>query len=366
MQPWLHSTAVVKRRRPTFVLLLAVLGAATALATSPQAAPAARSGVPLTRVRDVSLPGHPTRFDYQTIDTAGRRLYIAHLGDSTLDAIDLDTLRVVATVPKISEVHGVAVAPDLGRVFATATGTNELVTIDTATNRIVARTPTGDFPDGVAYDRDDGLVFVSDKNAGSITVITAGTGSVTATIKVASETGNVTYDPPNRTVYAAARTPDRLVALDPTSRKVTTRIRLSGCDGAHGVYIDPSYQQAFVACERNARLVVVDLRRRRQTANVSVGEDPDVLAFDAALHRLYVASESGVVTVFTTSAKHPKKIGQAHLADAAHSLAVDQVTHSVYFPLQDVGGHPVLRVMRPAGSFQAASGSMGRRVPSSR
>jgi DNA-binding beta-propeller fold protein YncE len=350
MQPWLHSSLVVNWRRPTFVLLLAFVSSATGLATASDAAETARpGGVPLTHVRDVSLPGHPTRFDYQTVDTAGRRLYIAHLGDSTLDTIDLDSLRVVASVPEISEIHGVAVAPNLGRVFATATGTNELVTIDTATNRIVARTPTGDFPDGVAYDRDDALVFVSDKNAGSITVISAGTGKVTATIKVASETGNVIYDPSTRTVYAAARTPDTLVAINPTSRRVTSRIRLSGCDGAHGVYIDPRYQQAFVACERNARLVVVDLERRRQTTNLSVGESPDVLAYDAALHRLYVASESGFVTVFATSATNPTKIGQAHLAATAHSVAIDQVTHRVYFPLQDFGGRPVLRVMQPAG-----------------
>ena len=135
----------------------------------------------------------------------------------------------------------------------------ELVTIDTATNRIVARTPTGDFPDGVAYDRDDALVFVSDKNAGSITVISAGTGKVTATIKVGARpaTSPTTHPPGPSTRPPAPRT--HWSRTNPTSRKVTSRIRLSGCDGAHGVYIEPRYQQAFVACERNARLVVVDL-----------------------------------------------------------------------------------------------------------
>ena len=56
--------------------------------------------------------------------------------------VDLDTLRVVATVSHIGGVHGVAVARDRGRVYATATETDELVTIDTATNRILVRTPT--------------------------------------------------------------------------------------------------------------------------------------------------------------------------------------------------------------------------------
>src|SRR5262249_20775425 len=129
--------------------------------------------LPLTRVSDVPLPGRPTRFDYQSIDPVTHTLYVAHLGDSTLDVVDLDALRVPATVPDIADVHGLAVAPSVGRVYATATGTNELVTVDAATNKVVARTRTGRFPDGVAYDDRDRLVYVSDKDDGSLTVVDA-------------------------------------------------------------------------------------------------------------------------------------------------------------------------------------------------
>ena len=201
----------------------------------------------------------------------------------------------------------------------------------------------------MTYDRDDGLVFVANRNDGSITVIAADTGTVTATIKVADETGNVAYESSTRRVYAAARTPDALVAIDPTSRTITRRIRLSDCDGAHGVYIEPQTHRVFIACERNARLVTVDLTRGTQTANASVGSDPDVLAYDGSRQRLYVASESGVVAVFATSTTTPKKIGQGRVADAAHSVAVDQAARRVFFPLPGIGGHPVLRVMRPVG-----------------
>ena len=74
-------------------------------------------GLPLERVRDVRLPGRSTRFDYQSVDAPGRRLYVAHLGDSTLDVIDVDALSVVTTVPEIADVHGVLADPEIGRVF---------------------------------------------------------------------------------------------------------------------------------------------------------------------------------------------------------------------------------------------------------
>jgi YVTN family beta-propeller protein len=330
-----------------------VLGVLLAIGVSTVAsARASRSPdrLPLTHVTDVPLPGNASRFDYQSIDPNRRRLYLAHLGDSTLDVVDLETLRVVATVPKVAHIHGVAAVPSAGRVYATATGTNELVTIDADTNAVLARTPTGDFPDGVTYDEADALVLVSNKNDGSITIIDASTNSVVATIEVADETGNVVDDATTGTVYATARTPDELVAIDPVMRRITRRIRLPGCVGAHGVSLDTATQRAFVACEHNARLVTVDLHRSRETVNASVGVSPDVLAFDVGLQRLYVASESGTVTAFDLSTSVPRKIGQAHLADAAHTVAVDRTTHRVYFPLQEAHGLPVLRVMAPNAS----------------
>ena len=186
------------------------------------------NGAPLVRVRDVRLPGRTTRFDYQALDVPRRRLYVAHLGDSTLDVLDLDTLGVEAN-----------------------TGT------------------------------------------------------------------------------------------------IATRIPLAGCDGAHGVSIDPAHHRAFVACERSGTVVTVDLEHQRVTGRNRVGTAPDVLAFDAVLGRLYVASESGTVTTFATRSAPITKVGEQRVAPSAHSVSVDPSTHRVFFPLEDVRGHPVLRVMRP-------------------
>jgi hypothetical protein len=102
-----------------------------------------------------------------------------------------------------------------------------------------------------------------------------------------------------------------------------------------------------VACENNARLAVIDLEAGRQLAVERVGPDPDVVAFDGGLGRLYVAAESGVVTVFASDGQGVRKLGEGRLAAKAHTVAVDAHTHQVLFPLENLDGHPVLRVMRP-------------------
>ena len=83
-------------------------------------------------------------------------------------------------------------------------------------------------------------------------------------------------------------------------------------------------------------------------ASDAIARDPDVLAADPLLKRLYVAGESGYLSAFDTSnAAAPRKLGDIFVAENAHSVAVDPVTHSVFLPLRDVGGQSVLRVIRP-------------------
>jgi DNA-binding beta-propeller fold protein YncE len=104
---------------------------------------------------------------------------------------------------------------------------------------------------------------------------------------------------------------------------------------------------AFVAGEENHKLAVVDLTTMKVLATYPVGEDPDVLAFDPGLKLLYVSAESGHVTVFREQGKSLVSEGEFFMPHA-HTVCVDPDTHLVYFPLQDVEGHPILRIMEPA------------------
>jgi hypothetical protein len=80
------------------------------------------------------------------------------------------------------------------------------------------------------------------------------------------------------------------------------------------------------------------------TGTASIGQSPDVLAFDTSLRRLYVSAESGEIAIFAERAHGLEKLAQELLAPEAHVVAVDSRTHLVYFPLQT---GPTLRIMKP-------------------
>jgi DNA-binding beta-propeller fold protein YncE len=136
------------------------------------------------------------------------------------------------------------------------------------------------------------------------------------------------------------------VAIDPETERITGRYDLPGADHPHGFYVDAPHRLAFVSCQSNGRLLVVDLTTMRVTESHAVGADPDVLAFDPGLARLYVAAESGVVTVFEEQGAALRHLGEYRLP-GAHSVSVDPISHRVYLPLANVKGRPVLRVLAP-------------------
>ena len=321
-----------------------------ATTTAPTTTASVPSKLPLQRVADVSLPGGASRFDYQSVDQGRRRLFIAHLGGGDVVVFDLAGRRVVKDIAGVSDVHGVLVVPSLQRLYAAATGSRELVTFDERTLRPVTHAPAGSYPDGIAYDPRDGLVFVSDEQGDQVTVFQARSGQRNGAIALAADAGNVQYDSASRHILVDVGAKNELAVINPRLRRIIREVALPGCDHAHGLHLDSPRWLAFVACDRNAKLLVVDLRTMRVVQTLSVGADPDVLAFDVGLRRLYVASESGEVAVFVEQGRTLRKLGQAKLADSAHSVAVDPLTHLVYFPLENVNGKPVLRIMRPTGT----------------
>jgi DNA-binding beta-propeller fold protein YncE len=299
---------------------------------------------------DVPLPGRPGRFDYQSLDGRSGRLYIAEMGAGGLIAFDTRTRRVVARAGGLPKATGVLAIPELQRVYVSAPGSHRVAILDDSTLRTIGSVEGITFPDGLAYAADAGKVFVSDEFGGHEIVIDAGNNRMRAAIPLGGEAGNTQYDSIGRQILVAVQTRNELVTIDPVSERITGRYHLSGADRPHGVLVDGPRRIAFVANEGNQKLLVVDLRTMGVTSEQSVGREPDVLAFDMILRRLYAASESGVVTVFGARQKRLEYWG-TYTAPQAHSVEVNSTTHEIYLPLANVGGRPVLRILAPADSL---------------
>lgn len=339
--------------RPSAASATPPICSATPTSLTPEAfrlPPDAHHVTPTPKLRtlaDIPLPGPANRFDYQSVDSAARRLYISYMDAGRLVVFDLDSARLTREVANLPRMTGVLAVPAHGHVYASAAGAHAVAIIDDRTPTEVARVDGIRFPDGLAYAPEADKVFVSDESGESDVVIDARTLRKRGTIALGGEAGNTHYDSVSHCILVAVQTRGQLVAIDPVQERVVARYDITGVEGPHGFTLDEARRLAFVTGEGNAVLAVIDLRTTRVVQRLRVGDDPDVLAWDPAWRRLYVASESGVLSSFWAVGDTLVPLGDLR-APFAHTVSVDPRTHHVYLPLQNVGGRPVLRMLAPS------------------
>lgn len=300
--------------------------------------------LPLQQVTDITLPGSPTRFDYQSQDRRTGLLFIAHSGADMVTVFNTNSKKVVANIEHVAHVHGVLAVSELGRVYATDSDDNQVYVISEDTESIIAIILVGNGPDGLAYDPITREIYISDETGKNEAVIDTRSNKRVAMISLGGEAGNTQYDPVTHHIFVDVQTLNRLAEINPATRKVVASYQIPNCDHNHGLYIDSSQRLAFISCDGNNTLFMMDMLSMRVVAQQSVGASPDVLALDSGRHYLYVASESGVVSVFDEHGRALRKLREGYIADDAHSILVDQQTHYIYLPLQNVNNNPVLMI----------------------
>ena len=326
-----------------------LIAAAVLLCTS---AIGQKSPAPLKKIADIPLPGPAVRFDYQSFDPTHARLYIAHMNANQLVIFDVRKREVVANLDGFPSVHGVLAVPELNRVYASGTGEHKLAVVDMQSLKIIAKAGPIKYPDGIAFAPTAKRVFVSDEHGDADAVIDATSNALITSIPLGGGAGNTVFDPVSGHIIVAVHDKNELVSIDPASATIVGHHPLPGIESPHGIVLDVKGRLAFVAGEENNKLALVDLTSMKVLGTYPVGKDPDVLAFDPGLGRLYVSAESGTMTVFGLGhGKTFTPLGTMFMPHA-HTVCVDPETHLVYFPLENVNGHPILRIMEadaPAG-----------------
>ena len=320
-----------------------------------------------TKLGDFQLADATGRIDYQSLDPAARRLYVAKMGAGQLLQVDIGRNELIAALDGFPKVTGVLVVPELHKLYASvpgaglfpaltvalgmiglSSGRGAVAILDTNDLHEIARLPGGVFPDGIAYDPADRRIFVSDELGSAVLVIDADADHVVSRIDLGGEVGNVRYDPITSKIYAPIQSRNELAVIDPKDARLVARYPLPGADHPHGLAIAPGAAIGYVACDGNDRLLTVDLATGKIASNQRVAHDPDVLAIDGQAARLYVASESGTLSIFDiTNVAAPAALGEVFVGKDAHSVAVDPLSHRLYFPLADAQGRAVMRVLAP-------------------
>jgi YVTN family beta-propeller protein len=305
------------------------------------------SGPSLKKALAIDLPGPGgKRFDYLTIAADQHYLISAHLAAGQTYVLDLRTHALVATIADTPGVEGVEYVPELKKVYTSNSGDNTIGVVDLAQMKVVKKLPTEAKPDGSTYAAPFHKLYVSDERGKAEAVVDVRTDTIVKTLRFDSETGMPQYDPVAKKVYVNLQDQNIFAVIDPATDEVVGRYPVGRCAGNHGMTLDPEHHRAFLSCEGNNLMTVMNLDTHAPIAFLEMAGGPDVIKADLGLKRIYVACSSGAISVFQIDdPDHYRKLEDFRVEPRVHSLAVDTATHRVYAPEQEEGGKPVARMI---------------------
>jgi DNA-binding beta-propeller fold protein YncE len=282
---------------------------------------------PYRLLREIPVGG-PGGWDYLSVDSAGRRLYVAHA--TKVVVIDLEKDAVVGEIAPTPGVHGFAVAAGLGRGFSSNGQESKAASVDLKALQILSRTDTGQNPDAILYDPGKQEVYTFNGRGNSATVFDARSGEVRATIPLPGKPEFAVLDPKAGRIYNNIEDKSTVVAIDTGSHSVVATWPIAPGEEASGLAIDLEHHRLFIGCS-NKLMVMMDSTNGKVLSSVPIGPGVDANAFDPGTGLAFASSSDGTLTVARVEPADRLTLVQT-LATPPRSrtMTLDPGTHRLY------------------------------------
>ncbi len=275
-------------------------------------------------------------WDYLTFDPDGNRLFISR--GTHVMVVDPDG-KVTGDIPNTNGVHGIALAPDLGKGFISAGRDNEVVIFDLKTLKETGRAKAGTTPDAIIYDPASKRVFAFNGRSNDATAIDAATGNVAGTIPVGGKPEFAAADGKGM-VYVNIEDKSQVLAIDSKDLKVKNTWSISPCDEPSGMAMDQKHRRLFVGCG-NKMMAVVNADTGKVVTTVPIGEGVDANGFDPGTELAYSSNGEGTLTVVHEDSPDKYTVVQnVPTEKSARTMALDPKTHKVYLVSAQFGPRP--------------------------
>ena len=281
--------------------------------------------------------GGPGRWDYLTIDSHARRLYIPR--ENHVAVHDVDSGKHIGDIANTSGVRAVALAADLGRGFTSNADEGTVTMFDLTTLATNKKIKVGKFPATILYDPATKRVFAFNARGQDATVIDASSGNVIGTVKLEGKPEFAASDEKGK-IFVNVQGTNQIVAIDAEKLEVKARWPLAPCVFPRGLSMDVKNRRLFVGCDNNM-LGVVDADSGKVIDTEEIGEDVGATMFDSEAGLVFASCADGSLTVIREDPPdHFAVIDTIRTVQGARTMALDPITHRVFLAAAQYGQSP--------------------------
>ena len=285
-------------------------------------------------------------WDYLTLDASGEHLFLSRA--TRVDVVSTESGKVIGTVPNTLGVHGIALAEDLKRGYASDGKADSVTVFDLQSFKVIREVKIAAHnPDAILYEPVGKHIFTFNGKSKNVTVLDASSLAVLATLPVPDKP-EFAVDDGNGHIYVNIESEEgQMTVIDSRKLSVIRTFALPGCASPSGLAIDKVHRRLFSVCDGGI-MAITDAHSGKQVARVPIGEGPDAAAFDAKRGLVFSSNGDGTLTVVRQdSADHYSVQATVPTQRGARTMALDAAGGRVYLVSADFGPPPAATSEQP-------------------
>jgi DNA-binding beta-propeller fold protein YncE len=316
------------------------------------AAPAVGTGAGkpnvLTLIQTVRLPGVTGRFDHFAIDAKGHRLFVAALGNNTLEVVDIAAGKRLKSIAGLHKPTGVLYLAKSNQVGVANGDDGTFKLLDGISYDVVKSFGLLDDADNARFDPKTRMIYVG-YGAGGLAVIDAATIKHTGNVKLPAHPESFQLESHGARIFVNVPDARQIAVIDRRKLLVTATWPMTKFRANFPMALDEVHHRLFIGCRRPARLVVFDTATAKPVADLAISGDTDDLFYDAARKRLYLSCGEGFLDVVAQrGADHYERIERLSTAPGARTCFYSATLDRLWLAVPRRGGRPAeIRTYRP-------------------
>jgi DNA-binding beta-propeller fold protein YncE len=272
---------------------------------------------PLRLEKEIPLPGVEGRIDHFSTDEAGQRLFIAALGNGSVEIVDVRRGERTAEIKGLEEPQGVYYESKTGRLYVATGGDGKLRVYDGKSLTLQETLEFGDDADNVRYDQQTGDVWVGYGNG--IAILNSA-GQKVGSIALGSHPESFQFEEKGDQVYVNVPKQFGIALVDRKKRLAVAKWGLGASFANYPMALDGADKRLFVGCRLPARLVVLDTSSGRIAVTLATVGDSDDVFYDTTRRLVYVIGGEGAVEILRQrDPDHYESVGRITTAPGART-----------------------------------------------
>ena len=252
---------------------------------------------PLRLIQAIPLHNVAGRIDHMAVDLKGERLFIAALGNNTVEIVDLRAGKHIGTITGLHEPQGVGFIPEFNRIFVANAKSGACEVLDGSSFQLIKSIKFSDDADNIRYDPVARRVYVG-YGSGALGIIDAASGDQLGEIKLEGHPESFQLEKSGTRIFVNIPTSQKIVVVDREKRATATVWATSDATANFPMALDETHHRLFVGFRKPARIVVFDTESGKAIGNLDSPGDADDIFYDNSRRRIYVSGGDGSIGIF--------------------------------------------------------------------